>query len=513
MWSKAATLVLLPGVLSAALSGAARADGPLSAIDWLSQSLSEPQAVALPKSAVGGVIATPDVTVQSLGLPVPDAIGILSTKVTGLPRNLWGDAPAAEIERLIIDASPDNLPALQGLLTTLLLAEADAPVDSGPAPQVLLTRIDKLLALGALDQAHALIEAAGPASSPDMFRRAFDTALLVGEENRSCAVLAASPGLSPSLPTRIFCLARAGDWDAAALTLGTATALGQVDAEQSDLLTRFLDPEAAEQGKAPAPPVPVTPLDMKILASIGEPVPTATLPIAFSHADLSPDQGWKARIEAAERLARAGVITPNLLLGIYTEQKPAASGAPWDRTAAFQKLDAAVEAGDGTAAALALPAAWSAMQTVELEVPLAELFAAKLAKLPLAGEARQIATTLALLSSAYESLVAASTPQTAREAFLFGIARGKLDTLAPPDAMGRAISAAFIAPTLPDDIVPLLASGRVGEALLMAMTKINRGTSGDLPQVTAGLATLRKLGLEDVARRTALELMLLERRG
>ena len=153
------------------------------------------------------------------------------------------------------------------------------------------------------------------------------------------------------------------------------------------------------------------------------------------------------------------------------------------------------------------------MQTVELEVPLAELFAAKLAKLPLAGEARQIATTLALLSSAYESLVAASTPQTAREAFLFGIARGKLDTLAPPDAMGRAISAAFIAPTLPDDIVPLLASGRVGEALLMAMTKINRGTSGDLPQVTAGLATLRKLGLEDVARRTALELMLLERRG
>ena len=338
MWSKAATLVLLPGVLSAALSGAARADGPLSAIDWLSQSLSEPQAVALPKSAVGGVIATPDVTVQSLGLPVPDAIGILSTKVTGLPRNLWGDAPAAEIERLIIDASPDNLPALQGLLTTLLLAEADAPVDSGPAPQVLLTRIDKLLALGALDQAHALIEAAGPASSPDMFRRAFDTALLVGEENRSCAVLAASPGLSPSLPTRIFCLARAGDWDAAALTLGTATALGQVDAEQSDLLTRFLDPEAAEQGKAPAPPVPVTPLDMKILASIGEPVPTATLPIAFSHADLSPDQGWKARIEAAERLARAGVITPNLLLGIYTEQKPPASGAPWDRTAAFQKL-------------------------------------------------------------------------------------------------------------------------------------------------------------------------------
>ena len=505
MWIKAALLVLLPA--------AALAEEPLSAIDWLSQSLSAPQAVALPKASVGGVIATPDVTVQSLGQPVADAIGILSTKLTGLPHNLWGDAPAAEIEALINAASSDNLPALQGLLTTLLLAEAQAPMDSGPAPQVLLTRIDKLLALGALDQAHALIEAAGPASSPGMFRRAFDTALLVGEENRACAILAAAPGLSPSLPTRIFCLARVGDWDAAALTLDTATALGQVDAAQSDLLSRFLDPEAGEPDTTPTPPIPVTPLDMKIFAAIGTPLPAATLPIAFSHADLSADQGWKARIEAAERLAHAGVIPPNLLLGIYTEQKPAASGAPWDRVSAFQKLDAAVEAGDGNAAAKALPAAWAAMQSVELEVPLSELFAGKLAKLPLAGEARQIATTLALLSSAYESLVAASTPQNAREAFLFGIARGKLETLAPPDAMGRAISPAFTAPVVPDDIAPLLTNGRVGEALLMAMDKISRGASGDLPQVTAGLSTLRQLGLEDVARRTALELMLLERRG
>lgn len=509
MWTKA----LAPALALMFLPGAALAEEPLSAIDWLSQSLSEPQQMAVPKVTLGTAIAAPDVTVQSLGLPVPDAIGILSTKVTGLPHNLWGDAPGAEIEALVNSAAPDNLPALQGLLTTLLLAEAEAPVDSGPAPQLLLTRIDKLLALGALDQAHALIEAAGPASSPEMFRRAFDTALLVGEENRSCTVLAAAPGLSPSLPTRIFCLARAGDWDAAALTLGTAAALGQVDAAEDDLLHRFLDPEAAEDGEPPAPPVPVTPLDMKIFASIGAPLPTATLPIAFSHADLAPDQGWKARIEAAERLARAGVIPANQLLGIYTEQKPAASGAPWDRVAAFQKLDAAVEAGDGTATAKALPAAWAAMQSVELEVPLADLFAAKLAKLPLAGEARQIATILALLSSSYETLISASTPQNAREAFLFGIARGKLDTLAPPDAMGRAISAAFIAPTLPDDIASVLANGRVGEALLMAMDKITRGASGDLPQVTAGLSTLRQLGLEDVARSTALELMLLERRG
>jgi len=39
------------------------------------------------------------------------------------------------------------------------------------------------------------------------------------------------------------------------------------------------------------------------------------------------------------------------------------------------------------------------------------------------------------------------------------------------------------------------------------------GLHGELAKLAEGLALLRKLGLEDIARRTALELMLLERRG
>ena len=121
MWTKALRLALLPALLvpgaplpamllpamllpAMLLPSAALAEQPLSAIDWLSQSLAEPQAVALPKTAIGSAIAAPDVTVQTLGLPVPDAIGILSTKATGLPHNLWGVAPAAEIEALITAA-------------------------------------------------------------------------------------------------------------------------------------------------------------------------------------------------------------------------------------------------------------------------------------------------------------------------------------------------------------------------------------------------------------------------
>jgi hypothetical protein len=42
---------------------------------------------------------------------------------------------------------------------------------------------------------------------------------------------------------------------------------------------------------------------------------------------------------------------------------------------------------------------------------------------------------------------------------------------------------------------------------------VTEGAKGDYPRLEAGLALLRLAGLEGVARRTALELLVLERRG
>ena len=79
--------------------------------------------------------------------------------------------------------------------------------------------------------------------------------------------------------------------------------------------------------------------------------------------------------------------------------------------------------------------------------------------------------------------------------------------------MARALAPAFTAPVLPAGAEDLLAQKRLGEAMLMAISLIDSGLNGDTTQVAKGLALLRKLGLEDAARRTALEVLLLERRG
>jgi len=512
MGSRARAAVLTLGL---AVPLAVGAEQPMSAIDWLSESVATPAVGAVPtEPPVSGPVTVPQVAVSVLGQPTPDAVGVLPASVTGLPRALWGLGQTDEIiAQLKIDRS-SVLPALKGLLLTVLLAEADAPADSNGKGALLLARLDKLLAFGALDQAEALLEAAGGASQPDLFRRTFDVALLTGTEDQACETMRLTPNLAPTFQARIFCLARSGDWNAAALTLRTGVALGHLTAADEALLSRFLDP-ALSDGEPPLPPPqPVTPLDWRMMEAIGDTLPTGNLPLAFSHAELRDTAGWKAQIEAAERLSRAGVVSPNLLLGLYTARTPAASGGVWDRVAAFQRFDEALTRGDVVALDTTLPRVWDRMVEAELEVPFAQLFGEALMQQPLTGAASDLALRVALLSPGHEKAALARDPGgDAVEAFLLGVARGDVAGLTAPDSLARAIAAAFAAPDPGPELAALLDGNRLGEAILGAIDRVARGVQGDLSGVTQGLSLLRRVGLEDVARRTALELLLLERRG
>lgn len=495
--------------------------GPLSAIDWLSESVAAQAAqgsagvsVAIdepPVTGQGGALPEP-VATTALDGPAPDGVGLIPPRVSGLPKDLWGAGLTREIAERLVAHPDDDLPALRQLFLTILLAEADPPVDAAGKGELLLVRIDKLLSLGALEQAAALIEAAG-ATTPALFRRAFDVALLTGAEDRACEKMAAAPGLAPTVPARIFCLARSGDWDTAALTLHNAGALGEIGADQAALLARFLDPDLFEGEPPPAAPDPVTPLDWVMFDAIGEPLATDRLPIAFSYAEISPRAGWKAQIEAAERLTRGGTIPPNVILGLYTERAPAASGGVWDRAAAFQKFESALASGDAARVAATLPEVWLRMQEAELEVPFAFLFGQALIDLKLEGEAGAIALRVALLSPYLEAAARRMTANGPQEAFLVALAKGDPTLVVPPDSMARAIVAAFRNPPLPAEGQALLEGNRTGEAILLAISSIGRGVQGDLRGVTEGIALLRAAGLSGMARRTALELMILERRG
>lgn len=500
-----ALCALLAGTASAQVNAP---EAPLSAIEWLQQQPTVTLDMGLTTEAAENdfSVETPMVTVSPLGEKTLDTVGLLPPSVTGLPTTLWANSDANRISELIEDQRPEVLPAMQALLYTLLLAEADPPRDAGTQNAALLARIDKLIEMGALEQAGALIERAG-ASTPALFQRWFDVTLLMGEEDLACTALMKAPHLAPDYAARIFCTARSGDWRAAALTLDTAKALGLISEEMDALLLRFLDPELFEGEPMLTAAGDPSPLKFRLYEAIGEGQTAASLPRPYAHADLRDTAGWKAQLEAAERLARTAALHENRLLGIYSERRPAASGMIWDRVAALQAFDASLAKGDAGAVADTLPSAWAAMHQVHLEVAFARLYGSELLKLPLQGTTARLARDIALLSADYERAA-----QTGPRDFLAGLARGT-PPRSPTDPQHRAIADAFHSAGVPQDLSTMLARGQLGEVILSAMSLMDAGAAGDLQALTEALATLRAVGLEDTARRAALQVALLDTRG
>ncbi|SNR59105.1 hypothetical protein [Puniceibacterium sediminis] len=508
----------------------ALAQTPLSAIDWLEAQTAVPQtlgpqlnrpqiamparpipALPLTEAPTASSITIPEVEVQPLGAPNPEAVGLLPMQVTGLPLSLWKTSDVPTLIELIAAVDP-AVPALSALLHTLLLAEADAPLSSRRGAPLLAARLGRLMAQGVVEPAEALIERAG-ATTPELFQIWFDLSLLTGHENTPCETLADSPSLSTDLATRVFCTARTGDWIVAATVLDTGEALGTISDRDADLLARFLDPDLAESFTPINPPARPSPLEFRLFQAIGEPLATAPLPRAFATVDLSGDTGWKAQLDAAERLARVGAISENRMLGIYTHRKPAASGGIWDRVKALQEFDSAITGDDASSIGRALEAVWPQMRSAGLLVPFANLYGARLLTYPLSGRALDLARKAALLSPEYESAVATIGTPTDELAFLGAIARGDAPATIPDQPQHQAIAAAFDKALPPAALQTQLDEGRLGEVILRAIALFASGADGNTDDLTDALATLRAVGLEDTARRAALELVILTGEG
>lgn len=511
---KSCACVALLAVLGTAQTGLAQQ--PLSAIDWLGTRAAvivpapQPTAPATPKvdePPVTKSALVPQVSVQSLTESGPRLIGLVPAQVTGLAPDLWQGSDLDSLERLIAELPDFDLPALQSLFYTVLLAEALPPAGiSASGDTLALARVNALVRQGALDPAQALIEQTGITLSAAHFDAFMQISLLTGNEDRACAQYIAAPHLSDDYGVRIFCQGRTGLWEDAALTFGSAQALGLLPADTLALLSRYLDPEI--EGTLPAAPDPRTidPLGFRLWETIGEPVATATLPRRFAVADLRDVAGWKAQVEAAERLTRASALPDNRLLGLYTDRRPAASGGVWERVQKLQQFDTALTTKSSDAVAKTLPAVWRAMGTADLQVTFANLFADRLAGIALTGSAALISQTVQLLSAQYET-AARKSGQTTLAA---RIAMGDLPGDRPDTIIDAAVYDAF-ASTLPrTDLTGLVAQRRLGEAILQSLSLVHDGTRGNTIALSEGLATLRALGLEDTARRAALQLLLLE---
>ncbi|MGZ3216955.1 hypothetical protein [Paracoccus sp. T5] len=459
---------------------------PLSASDWLSGSVQGPPRessawrpsdrrppgprASRPKPvAESGEVGRVQVTRLDRG--DPDHTGTISPRRAGLPADLWAGSDSGTLAQMVL-ATPARLQAMQALMKRLLTAQLAPPQDgdtpAGRRGELFLARADRLLDMGALEDAQALLVAAGP-GDPEIFRRMFDIALLEGDEGRACDIMNGTPGIAPSFAARIFCLAQTGDWAAAAISLHGAETLGLVDERHAIMLTHFLDDAFVDSSDLLEPAERMTPLEFRIHEAIGQPLPTIPLPVAFAQSDLRLNSGFKARVEAAERLARTGALPAAQLRQIYAEQRPAASGGVWERAAVMRTLEAALAGGD---VSQALPRAFDEFRAAGMADLLAAMVAADL---PPGSEDEQTARITDLLR-AWQGLPEATLPE--------------------PDPNLEA----------PQPEAP---QTQRGEALLTAMADIDAALEGDLARAGRGIAMLRALGLTEDADRAEAQITLL----
>ncbi len=161
------------------------------------------------------------IDVQSLDRLDPDATGILDAATGGFPVDMWTGTPRARLD-LLLSLMPERLtaPSLQDIARRMLLSRAAVPVsfnaDESEKSSILLTRVDKLTAMGRFEDAAALLAAApqhnDPAKAGAMAERRGRLALLIGDMPGACAAMLSMPeGSELKRRVNLTCQALAGN--------------------------------------------------------------------------------------------------------------------------------------------------------------------------------------------------------------------------------------------------------------------------------------------------------------
>jgi len=478
---------------------------PASAIPWLTESLQAPlQPNAETTSSTSTDIET--ISVQTLSDNDRDGLGVLSSDVTGFPADLWGAQSAAKVLRLIKQTPYGGVPAVRDLFRQVLLAETSPPADISEPDSLFLARVDRLLEIGALSEAQALIALSGPNTS-ELFRRWFDIGLLTNNADQVCSELDASPMLSPARSVQVFCLALGRDWSAAATSLALGEDLGQITEDEADLLSFYLDEALLEEMEPPPVGKPLTSLEFVIRESVGLPRPTTRLPIAFMHAELADYVPQRFRIEAGEVLVREGLLPPSVLFAAYREEEPAASGGVWRRPETTQAMDEAATADEISDALRNLD---HEFMRADLRMPAAKEFLLYLSELPadqFDDATRSRVALYLILAGASElamSWITDAAPPDLGTAL--SIAQARFEGATPIE---RVLSTTIPEAQLSDYQAGLVARGEVGVAIMAAIDLLARNKTSDEDDLLNALALLRAVGQEQAARKIAVQTLLI----
>jgi hypothetical protein len=371
------------------LTSALQAEEPLSAIEWLDNSdnklsdevtavktINEEEQVETPSQKI---IAIEKTKLDPINL---NGIGIIPSYVANLKKSLWINSDETILSKKIEKLDSSKLSKARTLFKRLLIVETDPPkLDTSKKNKnsiFLLSRIDKLITLGALDEAEALLAKIKPVDK-SIFLRLKEVALLTGRINNLCKVIASKPKITEDIPIRIICFSRLGDWNTAAIVLSSASSLQMISPAQEELLMFYLDPDLMEDTVLKNSNINLNPTSFYIGELNGVKSKIDSLPPPYLYNDVNKRHApLRRKVTAAEKLVHSKGINGSRLFSIYRNNSAAGSGGVWERMVSIQNLDRAIKTKRTILTEAALIRASFAMSKAGLLVPFAEEYASML---------------------------------------------------------------------------------------------------------------------------------------
>lgn len=303
------------------------------------------------------------ITVNRLESVDPDAIGLIGEDQGGFPLTLWQGARWSVVSGLM-PRMPAGLssPALRDMARRLLVSQASVPVGKPLDASFVALRIDRLLAMGDVGNALALLKITPDERRDEALARTRIEALFFDNNNADAckAVVNATRDYSGLYwsQAQAFCLALSGAHARASLI---ADLLREREDEIEKVFFAAIDALAgAKRGESPALNAPSA-LHLAMMRAAGfkfpaEIVQTAQASVLRAVA-LAPNAALEVRLIAAEKAHRIGALKDDEIVRLYL-------GIPFSKAELSGPISAAEESWTPRTRALLVRAA--AAQSVAL---------------------------------------------------------------------------------------------------------------------------------------------------
>ncbi len=321
------------------------AKDPLSAIDWLAEKINDPPnfySNSLENTFNNNAIKKMDLPNVS-----NNSIGIFPSIRVGLNADLWKKNNEIEIVNKLNEISINDIYFFNRFYKRILLIEADPPLISNnvkfSGSLFLRARILKLIEMGALDDAEALIIEANPSKDSNLIDLWSQISFLTFRLDRFCHTILKGYHSNIKPSHKIICLARSGDWNAAALTLATYSSINEIKGDYEKLLINYLDNEAELEINNTELCSNDVPLIIYLCNFSKRNSQNSIYKLKYLYGDLNRGKSIRSRINASEELVKSGALNPNVLFSNYKVNQPSTSGGIWARTKLIQDLEKKLE--------------------------------------------------------------------------------------------------------------------------------------------------------------------------